>query len=459
MAIHRNLDLRIEALNSSMSELEAAKSHGMYNPVLSLNGTGGVVATTGDPFFTSRSGTATLAITQSLPIGGSIAISTQSGYTNADVEGTISSSTVWQSTAGLTLTLPLLKNAGMETTQLNITLASNALQDSIERFRFVTSDAVLSVVTTYNHLYVLREILAVRQSALTSAQKLLEEVNKKAASAPSRGMETANAEYAIVQRRKDMVDASRNVKDQEASLRYLIGLEQETPIITIDSPSRTEPRETEDQALKDAVTSRIDLKQLQLALKTSELQERVARRQTLPDLSLTASGGFTGTGGNFSDSYRQLADRPGDYWSGGLQFTMPLGNTVAENDYLKSRIRTEQVKSQIRALTWKIHNDVKADLRALISSRLQVQMADRALQLAEKRTEEYRKNNIAGTATIQDVINAENDLTYAHSAQLDALETFSNTVAKLWRDEGVLLDRLNIRIDTSSPAKVTEGAK
>ncbi len=201
---------------------------------------------------------------------------------------------------------------------------------------------------------------------------------------------------------------------------------------------------------------RSDLRQLRLSLKSSLLQERVSRHQTLPDLNLTASGGFSGTGPNFSSSFRQVGDRPSRFWSAGMQFNLPLGNTAAENDFRRSKIRTEQVQYQITALAWKIRNDVESDMRALISARLQIQTADRSLQYAEQRLEEYRKSNRAGTATVQDVINAENDKISARNAQMDAQEAFANAVAKLWRDTGVLLDRQGVHINLAHPEKTAE---
>jgi len=134
-----------------------------------------------------------------------------------------------------------------------------------------------------------------------------------------------------------------------------------------------------------------------------------------------------------------------------MQLSYPLGNTVAENEYLKSKIRTEQVQYQLKAFEWKIRNEVESDMRALISARLQLQTTDKALQSAEQRHEEYLKHQRTGTATVQDVINAGNDLTIARNAQQDAVESFSFAVTKLWRDTGVLLDHQGVHIDTSNP--------
>lgn len=458
MALRKNPDLRVDVLNASMAETDIARSRGIYDPLFSLSGNGGVLSVPGDPFFSTKSATTSIGLTQFLPTGGSASASVQSGFTDAEISGA-TSSTDWQSSVGLTLSQPLLKNAGKETMELSITLATNSHQDSLERHRFVIIDTAHSVITSYNHLYTLRQGLEARVAALDSTLALLDELRKREKPGALHAMEIANAEYAVAQRRRDLVEAERTVRDQEAGLRYLIGMESRSQIIPIDPPSRDEPQETEDQAVKLALENRPDLKQLQLALQASQLQERVARHQTLPELSVTASGGLTGTGGSFGKSFRQIGDRPSTFWSAGMQFSVPIGNTFAKSDYLRSKIRSEQVQNQLSAQAWKIRNEVESDMRALISARLQLQTADKSRQYAEQRLEEYRKQNRIGSATVQDVINAENDLTSARNSQLDAVETFANTVAKLQRDTGMLLERQNIRIEAPEGEKATPEEK
>jgi outer membrane protein TolC len=457
MAIQKNLDLRVTALNSAMARTDVARSRGLYDPFLSASANGGVSAAPGDPLFRTKSANASIGLTQLLPTGGNVTFLPQTGFTTADFGGDTETTTDWQSSVGLTVSQPLLRNAGKEATEVTITLAASALEDSLEQFRFATIDTVFAVTTSYNRLFTLRETLDSRKAALFSAQDFLNEIRQRAPNGSLQAVEIANTEYAIAQRRRDLVEAERNVRDQESSLRYLLGMQAQTPIIPIDPPSREEPMETGEEAVQAALAYRPDLKQFRSTLKTSQLLESVARRQKLPDLSITAGGGLTGTGGSFSNSTKQIEEDPGTFWSAGLFFSVPIGNTAARNDYRRSKIRTAQVHDQIAALEWRIRDEVESDMRALISARLQMQTADQSLQYAVQRLDGYRQNVRLGTATVQDVINAENDLISARISQRQALETFAFSVAKLWRDTGVLLDRQNIHIDISRPEKLSEG--
>lgn len=452
MAIRNNIEVRTEALGSVISEIELVRSRSIYNPYFSGSASTGVSSFPGENFRT-RSTNASLSISEYLPTGGTITASTQTGFTTADSDNPDISSRTWQSAVGALISQPLLKNFGRENAELNIILSTTALKDSLQRFRGYISDTVLTVITSYNRLYTLRQILESRKAALDSSQALLNQI-KAAKAGPLQPMEIANAEYAIVQRRKDAVEAERSVRDQEANFRYLIGLEAKTRIVPTEPPSREEPLETEEQAVKMALEFRPDVKQQQSSLATSQLQERLARHQTWPDVSVNVSGGFTGIGNDFGTGFDQILEGQGSYWTASMLFSYPIGNTAAENDYRRSKVRVEQVQNQLTALRWKIRNEVEADMRSLISARLQMQMADRSLLFAQQRLDQYRINNRAGTTTIQDVLNAENDLISTRNAQTDAIESFANAVSKLWRDIGVILDRQGVRIDVSQPAKL-----
>lgn len=453
MAIRKNIDLRVEALSAAMAETDAARSRALYDPILSASANRVEASFPGETFGT-KSTTGTLGVTQYLPTGGSVVASTQTGYTTAESLSPGVDAKDWQSSVGISLLQPILKSAGKESMELGITLADTAQEDAVERFRFFLSDTVFSVITGYNRLYALRQTLQTREAAMASVVALRAELADKKKPSSAQKLELANADYAISQRRRDLVDAGRNVRDQEARLRYLIGMVEPVTLVPVDPPSREEPLETQDEALRLALDHRPDLKQLFLTQKASELQERVARNQLLPDLSLTASTGLSGIAEDSGDSWDQIGSGKGGFWSAGLNFNFPLGNTGAKNDYRQRQLRLSQVKNQVASYSWQIRNAVESDLRALISARLQIQTAEQSQRLATERLEEYRNSRRAGTSSVQDLLNAENDLMFANNVLTDAQEFFAYSVALLWRDMGVLLERQNIHLDISRPSRL-----
>ena len=458
MAVRNNLDLRVDALDSSMAEAYLQQTRGIYDPYLSLSAKREQTFYTGETYGIDDT-TTDFSVTQYLPSGGSLSASTHTGYSTPASDSPDDVWTDWYTTVGVNVNQPLLKNFGKETTELSISLAANTHADSIEGFRLSVIDTVYSVIKAYNRLYRLRQVLDSREQALNSARQLLDKINQQDKKGEQQGVAISNAEYAISQRLKESVDAETQIKDQEAKLRYLIGVETKTTLIPLDPPSSEEPMETEEQAISLAMEERSDLKQLRLDLQSSELQQRVAKRKLLPNLSVNAGAGFRGIEDRFSDSVEQIRDGKGRWWSAGIQFSVPLGNTVAKNEYRRSELRTRQLKNQIAALEWKLRDYIEADMRALISDRIQRQVADKAVKVAEQRFEQYRQSLARNTSNVQDLLNAENDLVNARNNQTEALEDFANGVALLWKDAGVLLERLNIRFDTSKPEKLTAGTQ
>ena len=87
--------------------------------------------------------------------------------------------TDWYTSAGLTMTQPLLKNFGKETTELYISLAANNHTNSLEQFRLSVTNTIYSVIKEYNRLYTLLQVLKSRQRSLLSARQILDRLKKK----------------------------------------------------------------------------------------------------------------------------------------------------------------------------------------------------------------------------------------------------------------------------------------
>jgi outer membrane protein len=456
MAINNNLDLRVDALDSAVEKSDLKRSKGIYDPRLSFAVNHGQTFYTGETYGTKDT-TTSANLTQYLSTGGSLTAATYTGYSKPLSDYPDDDWTDWYTSVGITYVQPLLKNFGKETMELNISVAELSHEESLEEFRDSVIDTVYSVIKNYNRLYTLRQVLESRQRGLDSAQQLLAQLKQKSKPGSKQGIEFANTEYAISQRLKDLVDAERDVSDRAAKLRYLIGMQKKIKIIPVDPPSREEPLENIEQAVSLALEKQPELLQMRLDLQSNQLHERVSKRKLLPNLSVTASTGFRGIEDRFSDSIDQIADGKGRWWSAGLNFSMPIGNTVAESDYQRNKLRTKQLENRIVAAEWELQDKLEEDMRALISARVQRQVADKAFKIAQQRFESYRQSLERKKSTVQNLLDAESDLIYARNNQTEALEDFANAVAKLWKDIGVLLERNNINLNTREPEKLTAG--
>ena len=443
MGVEKNLDVRAELYNPAQFEADINRGLAIYDPVLSLQ------TSYSDSNFLTASSSGSSSNAQQFLLnsslnrlfwtGGTAAITTNNSHIGTNSPTTLGS--YWQSDFAASFTQPLLKNAGRETTEMAIGVARLSKFASIEKFRTRLLNTVAGVKTEYFKLYNLREQLNVRKVSLDLAKKILVETKARVTAGVLPAMEILNAEFGAASREKDLIDAEKAVRDQEDVLRLLLQLYGNSEILPVDAPGRSRIDISEDESRKRAF-SRPDIMEQKRNLEVEELKTRVFSNKTAPDLSLIGKAGLTGLDNAFSKSV--TSDNP--YWSVGLNFSYPLGNGAAENDYRKSRLKVEQLALQIRSLEEVAANDVKAAIRGVASSYKQMDVADRGSSFAEERLRAFIKKNEVGLATTKDVLDVENDLAVARNNQIAAVVNYNNAIISLWKATGELLEREGINV-------------
>ena len=351
----------------------------------------------------------------------------------------------WQSSLGVNISQPLLKNLGRENTEININVSRLSKFASIEHFNTTLLNTVTQVRTEYYKLYTLREQLEVKKVSLELARKILSETKARVAAGVLPAMEILNAEFGLTSREKDLIDAEKAVSDQVDVLHLLLQIPGNGDLLTLDLPRREQYQASEDEALKRAM-SRPDIKEQKRNLEISELQTRVFNNRIKPDLSLNASAYLTGLDRTYSRDLEKIGSLDTPAWSIGLLFSYPIGNNAAENDYRKSRLKSEQIAVQIRSLEESAANEVKSAIRGITSGYKQIDVADRGRAFAEERLRAFIRKNEVGLATTKDVLDVENDLATAKNNQITAVVNYDNAITRLWLVTGELLEREGVRM-------------
>ncbi len=243
-----------------------------------------------------------------------------------------------------------------------------------------------------------------------------------------------------------MIDAERAVRDQVDNLRVLLQLPEVTEIIPTDAPLRDNYPVDETKAIQLAMATRPDLRQQRVAVKTSELQSRVARNQTLPQLDFNSSAAFTGLASDYRRDLERVGSGRYPVWGAGLKLTYPIGNDAAKNDYIKSKILVEQNKTQLKSLEDTISRDVRIAVRGVRSGYLQLDVTARGRTYAEEVLNAYIKKQKVGLATTKDVLDELNNLVTAQGNEIQAVTDYNNAIVTLWKTTGELLEREGITL-------------
>lgn len=455
LSFERNLDLKVELYNPAQAQADIYRALGIYDPVLNASVNYSRSSTTETFFFTPiniDTFSATAGVTQQLPTGGTLMVSGSSGWIS-------NSNSYYNNGFSVSASQPLLRNFGRETTELNIEVARFGKEGSLARYRTKLADTVAQVRNDYFKLYNLRELLQVKRTSLALAQKILEETRGRVKAGVLPAMEILNAEFSAASREKEVIDAERAVRDQVDVLRLSLQLENVADIETAEPPMRELVTQAEPEALTRALSNRPELAAQRANLQIDELQRRVAKNRTLPDLSVTANFGFQGYDPHFGGAYERTLKADFPTWGIGLQFSYPIGNRAAENDYIKSKLVLEQAQTQLRSLESGVANEVRAALRLVGTSFRQIEVTSRGTAYAEERLRAFRTKNAVGLATTKDVFDVENDLVSAKANQIQALVDYNNALTALWRVTGELLERQGIRVSAAQADELYQRAK
>lgn len=452
MAVEKNLEVRAELYNPAMNEADVRMNRGIYDPLVTLTSNyqqsvtqSASTVVSGASISRQKNFQADAGITQLLPIGGSLGFSYTNSWNRSNADTTRGFlDDYWRSELIAGYSQPLFKNFGREATEVGIAVAVNNKAASLDLFRNKLIDVVTRVRGAYFTLYSLRENLEAKKTALILAQKILDETKGRVRAGVLPAMEILNAEFGVASREKERIDAEKLLLDQIDVVKNLLQIDGSQILIPVDPPTRESYPINEAEALAQALSRRPDLKALRVNVQTLELQTRVAHNRTMPDLTFNANAALTGLERDFGRDMRKLGSAEYPIWSVGLEFSYPIGNRAAQNEFIKNRLSTEQARVQLKNLEENIKNDIRSAIRGIKANYLQLAVADRGLAYAEERMRAYIKKNEVGLATTKEVVDVQNDLVAAKANQIQAQTDYTNAIGQFWSATGELLDQEGI---------------
>jgi outer membrane protein TolC len=163
--------------------------------------------------------------------------------------------------------------------------------------------------------------------------------------------------------------------------------------------------------------------------------------QLFPEVDVLGSYGRNATELTFSQNLDTIRQGKYPYYSYGISLTVPLGNSSARYNYKSAKASLEQLLLQLKkteaAIVLAIDNDVKtirSDLLKVDATRKARLYAEEALQAEQTKLEH-------GKSTSFFVLQLQNNLTTARSAEIRALADYNIALEQLAFDDGATLER------------------
>ena len=466
-ALKSNLDITISRQTKESRLSDIVVEQAKFDPTLSVNGQylrtvnplnrpvfGGTANNlTEITIFDQRNSSVTVDAQTNLLTGGNLDLNYSPAYTNVNpsVAQGFLFNPAWTGGLAMTLTQPLLRNAGIDVNKTFIRIAQNnaAVEEHVFRDRVLT--VLATVEQTYWELVFANENLKVAEAALNAAQNLLAENRAKAKAGVMSIVDVLQAEAAVASRVEQILIAEKAIRDQEDQLRRLLNpgeneLREDLRLTPQDPPAVALLPISLQEAIDIAIERRPEIVQAKKNVDSSELNTNFAKNQLLPTLSFQGTLGLAGLGGNLGNSVN--SNFSGDFYNygAGLVLSYPLGNRSAWSTYNKRQMEGRNAQVSLVSVRQQIIVGVREAVRRVQTDFKRIETTRSARIMAEKQLQAEQERLKVGLSTTRFVLEFQRDLATAQGNELRAIVDYNKSLSNLERHKATTLDRYNLEI-------------
>ncbi len=467
-ALQNNLDISISRHTRESRLADIIIEQSKFDPTFSINGQyNRIVNPLNRPvfggtnpnlnqiqIFDQRSHSVTVDATQNLITGGNVDLnySPSRSSVNQDVARGFLFNPSWTGGLSLTLTQPLLRNAGIELNKTFIKVAQNNAQVEHHVFRDRVMTVIASVEQTYWELVFANENLKVAQTALEAAEELLASNRAKKKAGIMSIVDVLQAEAAVASRVEQVLIAERTIHDQEDQLRRLLNpgeesLRQDMQITPTDAPVTVLEPLSLQEVIDTAIEQRPEIIQAKKNVESGEINKEFARNQLLPTLSLQGTIGLSGLGADYGDSVSR--NFSGDFYNygAGMVLSYPLGNRAAISTYNKRQLEAKNAEATLTSIRQQVIVGVREAVRRVQTDFKRIETTRSARLMAEKQLQAERERLRVGLSITRFVLDFQRDLATAQANELRAIVDYNKSLSNLARHKATTLDRYTLQLE------------
>jgi outer membrane protein TolC len=472
LALSRNLDLQIEHLTADIAGYNLTGAYGAYIPAFSFRAQHGYISQPGDfdpqkfnqdfPY-ELKSDTLQPGFNGRLPIGLSYDLSAFTTEKNAATdfrsdpsdarffpEG-IRRTNNYSSAFRLDLQQHLLKDFWIDADREQILLRRRDLKISQQALAFQVMRTVLAVELSYYDLVAARENMRVQEKALELRRQLLDETRRRVQVGDLPPLDVEQAETQLQITETALIAAREAMVARQNTLKSLItdsfGDWADIDLQPVDALLVVKAELNRSESFFSALKNRPDLIEARLAVEKSDVVVRFRKNQLFPSLDLVGRYGGLGVADEAGRSINNTLNFSNPEYFYGAVVSFPLSNLSERGNYRASKAARQIAQLQLK----KAEQDVLvlvADFVNSAQSRFsQVNSTHSARTYAEAALAAEQKKLQNGLSTSFFVLQLQETLTAARTAELQAMADYNKTLAQLAFAEGTILERHHISVE------------
>ena len=419
------------------------------------------------------------SIQQGFATGGSATLSYTGHYLNENAPTDLLNPSVAPSIA-IALQHSLLQGRGVALNTRNITVARMNLNTSDLAFRTQVTNTVVAVLNAYYGLASNYDGLAAKLTTLDTAQKFLDDSNKRVELGALARVDLITAQSQVNVSLLDLQNARIAIRQQEVTLKNLLsrtGLADpvlaNVEIVPLDH--LTMPDQDDIGAVAElmakARSNRSDLLAQNAALETTRISALGTANGILPTAQVFANASQVGLAGTRRTVNGQTAD---PYFDGGnaaavgqifrrnfpTQNIGVFGRATLYNNQAQADFGIDQLQLRQQQLNAaKTGNQVEVEtlnaVVALQQARARYGAAVQNRTLQAKLLDAEEKKFALGASTAYNVTQQQRDLANARAAELAVLTSYQTARMELDRTTGATLDANHISLDEAKAGRIS----
>ncbi len=478
LALQNNLDIAISDTNEEIYQQRIIQAHGPYDPsiTLTLGARSTTQPNTNQTNISSQGSsnntkldTWNFQFTKNLPTGGGIVASLNSNRSDTNQTFALFSPQ-YNTTSSFQLTQPLLRNRSMDQTRGTIRIANLDLKINDSQFRQSITSTIATIQGVYWDLVSAIRNYNIQRDSVKLAQITVEQNREKVRIGVLAPIEITVAQADVANRMVSLVTAKQSIKAAENNLRSTVSGDRKSDIwqkmiVPTDSAEYTEFKVDFEKAIDTALKNRPELEQYSLQLQENQINNQVDRNMKKWQLDAVGSFGTVGVAGpqtispitgqpvidpslvgSAGTAYQTLFTKGFKNWFVGFNIQIPLKNRNVEAQLAQLDIQKRQFLMNRKKEEQVISVQIRNAFDDLESNKQKVDAAKVARQLAEVQLDAENKRFRAGTTQNFILLQRQQDLSTAQSAELQALVAYKKSIIALEQNMYTLLESSDFEI-------------
>lgn len=352
---------------------------------------------------------------------------------------------VW---VGATLTQPLLRGFGRESTLAPIDLARLQTESARMLTLIKAMNLVAEVAARYTDVVAAQEKLSVKAQNIERAEALVERNRKLVETGKGVEKDVISAELAVFQRKDDYL-STQFLKAQELnSLAALINLGPvfgpDANLIPVSGFGLEGNLPDHRGLIAAALRRRTDLAYYRTVIESAQINVRRAEDGAKPSLNLVGSAGLYGLDSDTGDAVERAIENQGGEVSVGIEFRMDLGRQAGRSAVDIATHQLQQARLGYRQAQNSIALEVDTAFRRVLNSRARLKTAIQARDLARRNLEAEERLLEQSKGDLYRVIERQQLYGDANANVVSATAVMSKAMIALWLSSGQLFERYGI---------------